>query len=231
MWPGASLLLAFLACLRPDLADGRRAVVELGCGTGAVGLALMPRFSAGAHLVLTDGHPALMGIAAENAALNYGGAKEMKIVARRLLWGDGAEARAQLEEMLRAEELHPGVDLVLAADVIYDIESVAPLLWTAAQLLVPPGGGKGRAGRPPAAFVLSYCGRCLLLDADFDRRLEATAESVGLRLASTTHVGEHPALAASVGSAAAAARLREANARVFEFECREDGSKGKEGAT
>jgi SAM-dependent methyltransferase len=226
IWPGAHLLLAFLThhhrTTTPLLPlHGRRAVVELGCGTGAVGLALGPLLDPGATVVvLTDGHPALVQLAAENVGLNYhhgdggdgGDGDKPAFVARRLLWGDCAEARAQLEAVRQEIE---GVDLVLAADCIYDAEVLEPLLWTAAQLL--RGQAQAQAAQSPPAFVLSYCGRCLLSDSEFDRRIEAAAERVGLRCVSTTSVNEQPALAASLPAGMATA-LREANARVFVFE-------------
>lgn len=222
VWPGARVLLSFLANHRPDLLAGRRRVVELGCGTGAVGLALAPRFELDAPgattLVLTDGQPALVEIAGANAELNYGGGgAAISIAARRLLWGDCAEARAQLDAV-RRELLAPGdgADLVLAADVIYDAEVVKPLLLTAAQLLLMSSSS---SSTPPRAFVLSYCGRCLLADAAFDARIEAAAEEVGLRVVFITRVGEHPGLVAAE-TADMATQMREANARVFVFEPR-----------
>ena len=234
IWPGAHLLLAFLllplssssslSTSAAALLQGRRAIVELGCGTGAVGLALAPRLDMGATVVLTDGHPQLVKLAVENSALNYGEGSDGKtapptFVARRLLWGNGVEARAQVEAVRR--EVGGRADLVLAADCIYDAEVLQPLLWTASQLLLaspsPPPPPPPSQQPPPAAFVFSYCGRCLLSDAEFDRRLEATAKGVGLRLVSTACCVGDPELTGSL-EAGMAAMLQEANARVFVLE-------------
>lgn len=123
-------------------------------------------------------------------------------------------------------------ELVLAADCIYDSEVLKPLLWTAAQLLAPPSAAATTAtttktttkARPPA-FVLSYCGRCLLSDAEFDRRLREIGEGAGLCLVSTTYLADFPKLAESLDKETAT-KMREANARVFVFEVDHGGDGG-----
>lgn len=232
VWPGAHLLVSFLAAHQPALfSQNRRVVVELGCGTGLVGLGLGPRFDPGARMLLTDGNPSVVQVAEENARLNYG--EDGRFLACLLEWGDGAKATEQLEgvRVAMGPDGMRHADLVLAADVIYDAEVLQPLLWTAAQLLV---GGHQQPREPsssqPPTFVLSYCGRCLLSDEAFDRRLAETAAGVGLRLVSTTRVAECPELARAV-DLAVVGKLKEANARVFVFEAAHAGSEDGKATT
>uniref|UniRef100_A0A8C3UQ07 EEF1A lysine methyltransferase 3 n=1 Tax=Catharus ustulatus TaxID=91951 RepID=A0A8C3UQ07_CATUS len=119
VWEAALSLCRFLGEQNLELA-GRR-VLELGAGTGIVGI-----FTAmlGAEVTLTDRPPALPQLR-ENARRNFpGGAGEPRV--RALRWG-----RDQ-------HRFPPKFHLILGSDIVYDPRAFAPLLGTLRHLVVPP---------------------------------------------------------------------------------------------
>ncbi|NWY89609.1 EFMT3 methyltransferase, partial [Loxia curvirostra] len=119
VWEAALSLCRFLGEQHLELA-GRR-VLELGAGTGIVGI-----FAAmlGAEVTLTDRPPALPQLR-ENARLNFPGDAAGPRV-RALRWG-----RDQ-------RRFPPKFHLILGSDIVYDPRAFAPLLGTLRHLLVPP---------------------------------------------------------------------------------------------
>ncbi|NXY39695.1 EFMT3 methyltransferase, partial [Pomatorhinus ruficollis] len=119
VWEAALSLCRFLGEQNLELA-GRR-VLELGAGTGIVGI-----FAAmlGAEVTLTDRPPALPQLR-ENARRNFpGGAGQPRV--RALRWG-----RDQ-------RRFPPKFHLILGSDIVYDPRAFAPLLGTLRHLVVPP---------------------------------------------------------------------------------------------
>ncbi|HKA89506.1 MAG TPA: methyltransferase [Haliangiales bacterium] len=116
VWPGG-IVLARIVAQELDL-RGRR-VIELGCGLGAAGIAAG---RAGADVTLTDGAPATLAFAAENAAENRVAAQVLPLV-----WGRVPEALVER------------FDVVLAAEVVYERDQLAPLCGAVAALLRPGG--------------------------------------------------------------------------------------------
>jgi len=117
--------------------DGLR-VVELGCGLGVPSISAA---RAGASVLATDNCPEALELVARNADAN-GVRVDTAVV-------DWAEPGALIE---RAP-----FDLVLAADVLYERGSVAPLLSLLPQLA--PQGWLADPGRPPAGAFLEEAHR------------------------------------------------------------------------
>jgi predicted nicotinamide N-methyase len=117
--------------------DGLR-VVELGCGLGVPSISAA---RAGASVLATDNCPEALDLVAGNADAN-GVRVDTAVV-------DWAEPGALIE---RAP-----FDLVLAADVLYERGSVAPLLSLLPQLA--PQGWLADPGRPPAGAFLEEAQR------------------------------------------------------------------------
>ena len=93
----------------PDqfLPAGTRRVIELGCGTGLVGLAAAAIVQAGAsnaQVILTDFDPLALDQARQNARAN-----ELDVCIKRLDWRDAI-----------ADEDRHAYDVALGADLTYD---------------------------------------------------------------------------------------------------------------
>ncbi|NWV79849.1 EFMT3 methyltransferase, partial [Dasyornis broadbenti] len=119
VWEAALSLCRFLGEQNLELA-GRR-VLELGAGTGIVGI-----FAAmlGAEVTLTD-RPAALPQLRENVRRNFpGGAGGPRV--RALSWG-----RDQ-------RHFPPKFHLILGSDIVYDPRAFAPLLGTLRHLVAPP---------------------------------------------------------------------------------------------
>jgi predicted TPR repeat methyltransferase len=225
--------------------------VELGCGAGLVGLALLPEL---ASLVLTDGNADVLRWAAKNVLINMP-ADEMKkeeeskkITTQLVVWTEDGGKDAQGEAPLLFSSSSPP-SLVLAADVIYDVEVLPPLLATASRLLSQSHTQKkqNENEKEKGRFILSYCGRCLLSDEAFDRRITQVAATYKLKLESITTTttttttmagagargGEGdattPALLLAGLEPKVVQTLRESNARVYVFcRLREEGREEEE---
>jgi predicted nicotinamide N-methyase len=113
-----------------DGADLRgRRVVELGCGLGAPSIAAARE---GAEVIATDADPEALELMARNARANG-----VRVETARVDW-------AQPDELLGRARF----DLVLAADVLYERSSVAPLLALLPRLA--PRAWLADPGRPAA---------------------------------------------------------------------------------
>ncbi|XP_017659219.1 PREDICTED: protein-lysine methyltransferase METTL21B-like, partial [Lepidothrix coronata] len=124
--PQALSLCRFLGEQRLDL--GGRRVLELGAGTGIVGI-----FAAmlGAEVTLTD-RPAALPQLRENVRQNFPGGSPEGVAGgaprvRALRWG-----RDQ-------RRFPPKFHLVLGSDIVYDPRAFGPLLGTLRHLVAPPG--------------------------------------------------------------------------------------------
>ncbi|KAJ3349297.1 Methyltransferase-like protein 21A [Allomyces javanicus] len=111
-WGSGAVLAALLANQTIPIRAGAR-VLELGSGTGVAGL-VAARFTE--NITLTDGHPGVVKVLAENAASN---APHARVAQFDWNWalGEGDD---------RAAGFRGCADVVLAADVIYEPAAVAP---------------------------------------------------------------------------------------------------------
>ena len=121
-WPGGVALARYLVGA-PATVRGRR-VLELGCGTGAAGI--MAKWLGARKVLLTDGSPAVLKNTEINVKRNARGGTAVS----RLRWGYGDDiARAGRKQW----------DLVIAAEVGYQRETLPALLDTIAALLADDG--------------------------------------------------------------------------------------------
>ena len=117
VWSSARVLCGWLCEQREDAIHGR-SVLELGCGTGAVGLYAA---AIGARrVVLSDGgSSALLQLAAANTRANCAlwddDGTQVTVIRHR--WGEPAASGPEMR----------GHNLVLGSDVTYAVEALAPL--------------------------------------------------------------------------------------------------------
>ncbi|KAI6242420.1 EF-hand domain-containing protein [Aphelenchoides fujianensis] len=108
--------------LQCEQLDGQR-VIELGAGCGLAGIAAA-RFHRLAHLWTTDCDPQVLQQLEANVGANFDGDSRATIAVQRCDFGDA-----------RSLDLLPkGVDLILAADVVYDAQLSEFLVAAFAQL-------------------------------------------------------------------------------------------------
>lgn len=113
-------------------------VVELGCGLAVPSLAAA---RAGADVLATDGCPDALALVARNARLN-----DVRVATAKTDWTES-------DELLRRAPF----DVVLAADVLYERDSVAPLLSLLPRLA--PDVWLADPGRPAAGEFLEQAAR------------------------------------------------------------------------
>jgi ETFB lysine methyltransferase len=137
LWPAAAYLAeAVLRSREPGVRSrgsgvgGQQACLELGCGSGLVGLAAL---AAGYDVTFSDYVPQAVELALENAARNgFDGAKGLV-----LDWRSPPDLQSPF---------------IVAADVTYDRMNLGPLLDTVERMLEPGGEAWfGDAGRGPVA--------------------------------------------------------------------------------
>lgn len=138
---GASIVVSDLMCARPErfglsaeaLGDAPR-VIELGAGTGLVGITmakLLPRLGvAGAEVIATDYHAAVLANLRDNVAANFGGPH------------DGGDDNPPVQTCLLDwsapcldAPLDKPADVLVATDVVYAPEHAVWLRDCAAKLL------------------------------------------------------------------------------------------------
>ena len=108
VWPAAGSLCDYID--RGDVLCGKNCL-ELGCGTGAVGL--FAAAAGAAHVEITDGTN--VELARKNVLLNRRRLTS-DVVVNEFWWGDHFEPAAG------------SVDVVLGSDVTYELDAHAPLL-------------------------------------------------------------------------------------------------------
>jgi ribosomal protein L11 methylase PrmA len=128
VWMGAFLLIAAIENDRMKEIFRGAQVIELGCGTGIGGIALLlaGESSAPSFLSFTDSDPNALALCGRNCESNL------------------EEYQYQLEEVAWGTPLPPSVspnsfDVVVAADVLYDISCLPLLLTTAKECLKDAG--------------------------------------------------------------------------------------------
>lgn len=127
VWSGAIGLLSFLGAAGDRYPLGGANVLELGSGTGVLGIGLA--VGLGANVVLSD-LPEAMPLLEENAQRNAGAAR-----AACVRWGGAA-----LPEEVVSHLAAPGDALVVGSDIVYRGDLFDPLLETLSACLgVRPG--------------------------------------------------------------------------------------------
>jgi SAM-dependent methyltransferase len=193
---GASIVVGEQLCAVPErfgLAAGRpRRVLELGAGTGVLGIVAARILGPGAFVVATDFHPDVLANLARNVAENAPG-----ILVRALDW--------TTPDALEVEPLECGLfDVLLAADVVYAPEHAALLRACAARWLAPRGTfWLAAAVRPEGRFAG-------VVDTVRSAFADATSTSVDARKLEIRSVEE-------VGKRRGIGRADEVGYRLFEI--------------
>jgi predicted nicotinamide N-methyase len=151
-----------------------KTVCELGAGLGLVSILLAKMRDTEATMppiVCTDGDEVSIKLLKENIERN---ACEHSIVAEKLYWGQGHE------EFIAQ---HPDIDVIVAADVIYEgyhleaVLSTVEAIFAAREQQQQQDDGEGDLGREGVKFYLSYARRHVSLDAVLEAFAAAGFES------------------------------------------------------
>lgn len=175
VWPAAPALVDAVAAIGRDASRAAlvrgRAVLELGAGTGLVGLAVAAAGVGVARVLLTDAAAESVARMADAAADNAGVLRGVPVRAAELEWAAfaagrerGAAADFGADGSRRPRVSHLGVDddgggsvfnseltdapplLVIGSDVVYDPEALPALAGTLRALLRAEGRGGGDGG-------------------------------------------------------------------------------------
>ena len=146
-WPGSLLLACHVRDAAGDDGVAGRRVLELGAGCGVAGMLAARRGAA--DVVVTDGDARCARLLRQNVARNAPFACGVRVA--ELRWGDDAALAALLRERGGAPGERDGApgerdgafDLILAGDVLYKDELVAPFLATVHAALAA-GGARAR---------------------------------------------------------------------------------------
>ena len=120
IWRAAEHLCEYIV-KDPSFLEGRH-VCELGGGLGVVSI-LVHKLSIASSVVCTDGDEVSIDLLRKNAEDTD--CTEQGMIVEKLFWGEH-------ESFLRD---YPQIDMLLAADVIYEEEQIEPLLITAVAIL------------------------------------------------------------------------------------------------
>lgn len=157
VWTGACLFVASLELLFGTYFRNKR-ILELGCGTGICGIALLRMASLHAEgesttkrtfVTFTDSDPEALALCQRNCELNQLQQQQKECYAvESLTWGNSSCSRMS------------SFDTVLATDVLYDIEQLEPLLQTTRACLRGCGGTFVLAHVPRACFTAKNHSQC-----------------------------------------------------------------------
>ena len=143
VWPAAEVLARWLLDERKTVQGAR--VLELGSGTGAVGL-----FAAGcgaSSVLLTDGDASLCSLAADNARDNAALMPDATVTTTRYRWGGSVEALGGPFDLALASDLtyEPAAH---GAPVVYELVAAAPHGVCTATEAAPSCAESGRCPFP-----------------------------------------------------------------------------------
>lgn len=122
-------------------------VCELGGGLGLVSI-LLHKLEVAASICCTDGDEISLKLLRENVE-DTGCGGDKPLIVERLYWGEHADFL----------ESHPEVNIIVAADVIYEEEQIEPLLSTAVAIL--------QNAKQDASLILAYARRNVPIDMVF----------------------------------------------------------------
>merc|ERR1712212_169411 len=126
VWDAAIVLAKYLQTVQAQLKS--RSVIELGSGTGAVGLSAA---ALGASPVILTDLSALEKLIQHNISLNSSVISRDKCTVAPLVWGD----KEQGEQAIKETGGQP--DFILLSDCVFYSESVPPLVESLTQLAGP----------------------------------------------------------------------------------------------
>jgi predicted nicotinamide N-methyase len=156
LWGAGFALINYLQSEAGQLMDESMCVVELGTGTGAVGL--VAEAVLGARVLLTDQY---VSLATENYHLNTNLVKQLykRIDVAELLWGN-------IDQIYHAKNWcgSNGPNLILAADVVYPAYDLDSLFLTISSML---------SSGPDCAFPTEH-GKSIVLLSYISRSQETT---------------------------------------------------------
>jgi methylase of polypeptide subunit release factors len=142
----------------PDCLEGR-SVAELGCGTGAAGIALLKILGGGGvpptMVSFLDNDPEALELCRINCQQNQLGEYPIQL---QQPWAD---LSSQQDEAGVQEEEDFAFDTILATDVLYDLKIIRPFLQTASRFLK-------RSNHNKPYLVLSHVPRWFLPRKDGD---------------------------------------------------------------
>lgn len=193
VWPAALALCHWLRGRGRALCAGTRCV-ELGAGGGAPGLVALA--NGAASLLTTDGDASLLPLLRANCEANWPAPADGAPAAWAVAALDWRDVDAVDAAMDGGDDGSGRFDLVMAADVLYSVGEITPLLKAAATLLGPTS----RGGRLLVARSAWF--------EDLQPTLVATAEEHGFALASEE---------TRAGGGASDSDLDESDATVLEF--------------
>jgi predicted nicotinamide N-methyase len=168
VWAGAFLLIQcmneILDIILPTCKNeeeklrNKLQMIELGCGTGIGQLALMSAITTKFHLSVygcfTDADPAVLNLCQRNCQLNNLSTDSYSI--QEFTWGQ--DLTKNNVNTTAANIVSNTFDIVLATDVLYDIDMLHPLLSSASQLI--SSSSKNSSG----LFILSHIRRACYND-------------------------------------------------------------------
>ena len=129
VWTGAFLLIESLNAL--SVYFHGKSVVELGCGTGIGGIALLcSRCASPSHVVLTDADPDALELTNRNC--NHNKLISTCYTVAELTWGNPVD---ELRRSTSPSVSTRAFDTVVATDVLYDIGLLPALFQTAVDCL------------------------------------------------------------------------------------------------
>ena len=161
VWDGSIVLAKHLEHAYPGGLGGKR-VLELGAGTGVVGLAAS---LLGADVLLTDLPVALDNLRA-GVRLNARAAKGAPVEAQALDWFEPEKSEAAWPDAARS--VARGADLVVGADIVWVPELIAPLVRTLRFV-----ADRRARGAVPLLVLIAHQTRSRSSDAALFRELKA----------------------------------------------------------
>jgi predicted nicotinamide N-methyase len=169
IWLGAKLFLHALSNTPSQVLvylNDKKRILELGAGTGVVGIAVAKVLSTSAtKIILTDSSTSALELCKKNCRTNLVNPETNNVEVTRLCWGDTLAS-------IRDQDTASVFDTVIAADVLYDLKMWKPILQTASMSLSPVLGH----------FLLSHVPRAAI--PEDDARMGDSIEDIILHQAS-----------------------------------------------